>query len=290
MAYKKAINELREWIPLAEDSVERGLNPPALPRFPPIRSGNREPTQIYNSMIHPLIPFAIRGAIWYQGESNGSEGVSYYHKKQALIGGWRTLWNQGDFPFYFVQLANYGKPTDDPAGGDGYSHVREAQRQSLAIKNTGMAGIIDIGEAGNIHPANKQDVGLRLALWALGNEYGRKNLIFCGPLFKSSRVEQGAIRVTFEHAGSGLMAGIKNGLDPVTENPEGVLKRFAIAGEDRQWHWADARIDGTDSVLVSSPSVPSPVAVRYAFSHNPEGCNLYNREGLPASPFRTDDW
>lgn len=153
-----------------------------------------------------------------------------------------------------------------------------------------MAVIIDIGEAGNIHPANKQDVGLRLALWALGNEYGRTNLVFSGPLLKSSSVEQGAIRVTFEYTGSGLIVGTKNGLEPVAEDPTGVLKRFAIAGEDRQWHWADARIDGTNSVIVFSPSVPAPVAVRYAFSHNPEGCNLYNREGLPASPFRTDDW
>ncbi len=290
MAYKKAIGEMREWIPLAEANVEKGQNPPPMPELPSLGSGNKEPTLIYNAMIHPLIPFAIRGAIWYQGESNGSEGVSYYHKKQALIGGWRKLWGQGDFPFYFVQLANFGKPTDDPAGGDGYSYVREAQRQSLAIRNTGMAVIIDIGEAGNIHPANKQDVGLRLALWALGNEYGRTNLVFSGPLLKSSSVEQGAIRVTFEYTGSGLIVGTKNGLEPVAEDPTGVLKRFAIAGEDRQWHWADARIDGTNSVIVFSPSVPAPVAVRYAFSHNPEGCNLYNREGLPASPFRTDDW
>ena len=290
MAYREAFSAMREWIPLAEANVEKGLNPPAVPMFPAQGTGNREPTRIYNAMIHPLIPFAIRGAIWYQGESNGSEGIEYYHKKQALIGGWRTLWDQGDFPFYFVQLANLGKPTDDPAGGDGYSRIREAQRQSLAIPNTGMAVIIDIGEAGDIHPANKQDVGLRLALWAMGNEYGRENLVFSGPLFKTASVEQGAIRVTFEHAGSGLMVGTKNGLDPVVENPEGDLTRFAIAGEDRQWHWADARIDGQDSVIVSSPSVPAPVAVRYAFSHNPAGCNLYNREGLPASPFRTDDW
>lgn len=248
------------------------------------------PARIYNAMIHPLIPFAIRGAIWYQGESNGSEGVSYYHKKQALIGGWRALWNQGDFPFYFVQLANYGRPTDDPMGGDGFSRVREAQRQSLSITNTGMAVIIDIGMASNIHPANKQDVGQRLALWALGNEYGRADLVFSGPLLKTSSVEQGSIRVTFDHAGSGLMAGIKHGVEPVAEDPAGGLERFAIAGEDRQWHWAEARIDGTDSVIVSNPAVPAPVAVRYAFSNNPEGCNLYNREGLPASPFRTDDW
>lgn len=290
IAYRKVLGDMREWIARAEVNVAKGLNPPPQPRLPAIGTGHQDPTRIYNAMIHPLIPFAIRGAIWYQGESNGSEGVSYYHKKQALIGGWRTLWGQGDFPFYFVQLANFGQPTDDPAGGDGYSRVREAQRQSLSITNTGMAVIIDIGEAGNIHPANKQDVGLRLALWALGNEYGRANLVYSGPLLKASSVEQGIIRVTFEHAGSGLIVGTKNGLEPVVEDPAGVLKRFAIAGEDRQWHWAEARIDGTDSVIVSSASVPAPVAVRYAFSHNPEGCNLYNREGLPASPFRTDDW
>lgn len=122
-----------------------------------------EPTRIYNAMIHPLAPYAVRGAIWYQGESNGGEGISYFHKKRALIEGWRGLWNQGKFPFYFVQLANYQKPTDNPAGGDGYSRIREAQRKCPEIPNTGMAVIIDIGQANDIHPRNKQDVGLRLA-------------------------------------------------------------------------------------------------------------------------------
>jgi sialate O-acetylesterase len=236
-----------------------------------------------------LIPFAIRGAIWYQGESNGGEGVSYFHKKQALIGGWRQLWNQGDFPFYFVQLANFQKPTEDPAGGDGWARIRDAQKQCLGIPNTGMAVIIDIGQANDIHPRNKQDVGARLALWALAKEYGRKDVVCSGPLYKAHKVEGNSIRIEFDDTGGALMVGRKNGLEPTAEDPEAKLTWFAIAGEDRKWHWADAKIDG-ETVVVSCPDVPNPVAVRYAYAMNPQGCNLYNRAGLPAAPFRTDDW
>lgn len=288
-AYAKVLTEVRAWLTKAEAAIEQGTPVAPLPALPSVGTSQQDPTRIYNAMIHPLIPYAIRGAIWYQGESNGSEGISYYHKKRALIEGWRTLWNQGDFPFYFVQLANFGQPNDTPAGGDGYSGVREAQRRCLTIPRTGMAVIIDIGEAGNIHPTNKQDVGLRLALWALANEYGRHDLVFSGPLYREHTIEADKIRIAFEQVGTGLMVGKKEGLAPAAEVPDGALARFAIAGADRQWSWADAIIEG-DTVVVSSPAVPNPVAVRYAFSHNPAGCNLYNREGLPASPFRTDDW
>lgn len=288
-AHLKALAGVSAWLPVAEAAVKQGIAPPPQPALPTTGASHQSPTRIYNRMIHPLIPYAIRGAIWYQGESNGGEGISYYHKKQAMIGGWRQLWKQGDFPFYFVQLANFGMPTDDPAGGDGYARIRDAQKAALAIPNTGMAVIIDIGEARNIHPRNKQDVGLRLALWALANEYGRSDLVYSGPLYRSHMVEGGAIRITFDHIGSGLMVGKKTGLEPAVEDAAGKLNRFAVAGADRKWHWAEAVIEG-DSVLVSSPAVPEPVAVRYAFSHNPAGCNLYNREGLPASPFRTDNW
>jgi len=250
---------------------------------------HQQPTVLYNGMIAPLVPLAIRGAIWYQGESNGGEGVSYYHKKQALIGGWRQLFGQGDFPFYFVQLADFQQPNDNPQGGDGWARLREAQLNTLKIPNTGMAVIIDIGEAGNIHPKNKQDVGRRLALWALAKDYGKKDLVYSGPLYKGMKVEGDKIRVSFDHVGSGLMVGKKEGREPVQEVKDGELRRFAIAGADQQWHWAKAVIDG-DTVVVSCPEVKEPVAVRYAFSMNPEGCNLYNKEGLPASPFRTDEW
>jgi sialate O-acetylesterase len=167
--------------------------------------------------------------------------------------------------------------------------VRMAQSKSLQIPNTGMAVIIDVGEANDIHPKNKFDVGERLARWALHNDYGKKDMVVSGPLFKSMKVEDGKIRIFFDSAGSGLMIGKKEGRNPTAEDKGGKLNRFSIAGEDKKWVWANAVIDGA-TVVVSSPDVPKPVAVRYAFSMNPEGCNLYNNEGLPASPFRTDEW
>lgn len=266
--------------------------PPAMswPRHPSYTPGEGfGPQSLYNAMIHPLLGLRIKGALWYQGESNGHEGESYFHKKKALIGGWRKVWNSGEFPFYFVQLANFQGPNNNPEGGDGWARVRMAQLQTLTIPHTGMAVIIDIGEAGDIHPRNKADVGDRLARWALAKDYGKKDLVCSGPLYKEMKVEGKAIRVSFECAGSGLMVGKKDGRKPTAEDAGGKLKRFAIAGADRKWYWADAVIDG-NTVVVSSPDVPAPVAVRYAYSMNPEGCNLYNKEGLPASPFRTDNW
>ncbi len=256
-----------------------------------IGRSHQEPTKLYNGMIAPLVPYAIRGVIWYQGESNGREGMSYFHKMKALIYGWRKCWGQGDFPFYYVQLANFRKRNGNPAGGDGWARVREAQRKALELKNTGMAVTIDIGEAKDIHPKNKQDVGKRLALWALAKGYGMKDLVFSGPLYKSHKVEGDKIRITFEHVGSGLMVGKKEGVAPTRKVPDGELNGFAIAGKDRKWHWAEAKIDPkTNTVIVSSPQVKHPVAVRYGYRMNPCRCNLYNAEGLPASPFRTDHW
>jgi sialate O-acetylesterase len=246
------------------------------------------PSAIYNAMIHPLAPFSMRGAIWYQGESNGGEGESYYHKTQALVDGWRQLFNP-NLAFYAVQLANFQQPNDNPAGGDGWAKLREAQRKALTIKHTGLAVIIDIGEANDIHPRNKQDVGWRLAQWALHQTYGMKNLVPSGPLYKSHKVEGNSIRISFDNVGGGLIAGKKEGLAPTEAVKDGKLERFAIAGADKKWHWAEATIDGGD-VVVKSPDVAEPVAVRYAFSMNPAGANLYNKEGIPASPFRTDDW
>jgi sialate O-acetylesterase len=246
------------------------------------------PSAIYNAMVHPLAPFALRGVIWYQGESNGGEGESYYHKTQALVNGWRKLFNP-DLAFYWVQLANFQKPNDDPAGGNGWSKLREAQRKALNIKHTGMAVIIDIGEANDIHPRNKQDVGWRLGQWALHQTYGNKGLVPCDPLYKSYMVDGSAIRLKFDHVGSGLIVGSKQGLDPTNEVKDGKLARFAIAGPDKKWHWAEATIDGSD-VVVSSPKVAKAVAVRYAYSMHPAGANLYNKDGIPASPFRTDGW
>jgi len=253
-----------------------------------VKVRNTTPSAIFNSMVSPLAPFAMRGGIWYQGESNGSEGESYYHKKKALVNGWRKLFNP-DLAFYWVQLADWRSASKDPAGGDGWAKLREAQRKALTIPHTGMAVIHDIGNAGNIHPRNKQDVGSRLAQWALHQTYGRKDLVPCGPLYKGLKVENGAIRLSFDHVGSGLMVGQKEGLKPTTEAKDGKLGRFAIAGADKKWHWAEAAIDG-DAVVVKSDEVAKPVAVRYGYTMNPRGANLYNKEGIPASPFRTDDW
>jgi len=244
---------------------------------------------IYNGRVAPLTTFGIKGALWYQGEANGSEGESYFNKMRALIGGWRQVWGQGDFPFYFVQLANFQSRTEVPAGGDGWANIRMAQLNSLKIPRTGMAVVIDIGNATNIHPTNKEDVGNRLAFWALKNDYGQTNRVCSGPLYKAMKVEGDKIRVSFDYADGGLIVGQKAGHGPAVENAKGQLQRFAIAGEDKKWFWADAVIEGS-TVLVSCQAVPAPVAVRYAFSMNPAGCNLYNAEGLPASPFRTDSW
>jgi sialate O-acetylesterase len=247
---------------------------------------------IYHAMIHPLLRLPIKGALWYQGESNGEEGDTYYDKMRALISGWRKQWHQGDFPFYYVQLASYQAVTEEPAGGNGWARVREAQTKALTIPNTGMAVIIDtvpLDQAADIHPKNKYDVGNRLARWALGRDYGQKQLVVSGPLFKALKIEGDKARLAFDHIGSGLMVGKKEDRDPAREDKKGKLKRFAIAGADKKWVWADAVIVN-NTVTVSSPEVKAPVAVRYAYQMNPDGANLYNRDGLPASPFRTDNW
>ncbi len=247
---------------------------------------------MYNAMIHPLVRLPIKGALWYQGESNGTEGDSYYEKMLALISGWRKQWGQGDFPFYFVQLANFQAPSVDPTGGNGWARLREAQTKSLSIPNTGMAVIIDtvqLAQSGDIHPKNKFDVGMRLARWALGRDYGQKDLVVSGPLFKALKIEGDKARMEFSHTGTGLMIGKKEGLTPAAEDKEAKLQRFAVAGADKKWFWATAVIEN-NAVVVSSPDVKEPVAVRYAFEMNPDCANLFNREGLPASPFRTDSW
>jgi sialate O-acetylesterase len=192
-----------------------------------------------------------------------------------MIGQWRADWGQGDFPFYFVQLANFMAVKDQPSQS-AWAELREAQTMTLRTPNTGMAVIIDIGDAKNIHPKNKQDVGKRLALWALAKTYGKK-IVYSGPLYQSMEKKDNQIVIHFDHVGSGLAA--KQGEE---------LKGFAIAGADKKFVWADAQIVG-DTVVVSSTDVPDPVAVRYAWADNPV-CNLYNREKLPASPFRTDTW
>ena len=244
-----------------------------LVQMPPIPFGPDNPNTpcgLFNAKIAPLVPFAVRGAIWYQGESNSSRPEQYRALFPALIRDWRRVWEQPDFAFYFVQLANY-----IPNPVEKWAELREAQTLALALPHTGMAVTIDIGEPEDVHPRNKQDVGLRLALNALHQTYGR-DVIPCGPLFKESQREGSAIRLAFRQVGEGLCAKGEN------------LQGFAIAGADRKFVEAEARIEG-ETVVVSSPEVPEPVAVRYAWADNPV-CNLYNAAGLPASPFRTDDW
>ena len=267
------------------------------------RVGGGSPSAIYNQMVHPLAPFAMRGGIWYQGESNGGEHMSYYHKKHALVNGWRKVFQNKDLAFYWVQLANFRKPNvrvvEDPkkefsnaAGGDGWAKIREAQTKALDIPHTGMAVAIDLADAHNpndIHPRNKQDVGGRLAQWALHQTYGKKDLVPTGPLYKNHKIKGSKVHLSFDHVGKGLMVGKKTKLEPTAEVKGGKLEHFAIAGEDKNWVWADAVIEG-DTVIVSSKEVKKPVAVRYGFTMNPANANLYNKDGIPALPFRTDDW
>jgi sialate O-acetylesterase len=254
--------------------------------------GGGSPAAIYNSMVHPLTPFSMRGGIWYQGESNGGEHMSYYHKKHALVNGWRKVFQNKDLGFYWVQLANFQQPKNNPAGGDGWAKIREAQTKALDIPHTGMAVAIDLADAHNprdIHPRNKQDVGGRLAQWALHQTYGKKDLVPTGPFYKSHQVKGSKIHLSFDHVGTGLMVGKKIKLEPTVEVKGGKLEHFSIAGEDKKWVWADATIEG-NTVVVSSKEVKKPVAVRYGFTMNPANANLYNKDGIPALPFRTDDW
>ena len=286
----KSLDELERWIVATRIALTNESptvsSAPTLPGISSVWCG------MFNAMVSPLTRFPIKGALWYQGESNGGEGEGYYHKMQALVGGWRQAWNLGDFPFYFVQLASFQNDNNNPAGGDGWAKLREAQTLALSIPHSGMAVIIDtvpLKDAGNIHPVDKYDVGLRLARWALNRDYGQKDLVVSGPLYKAMKVEGSKVRLSFDYVGGGLMIGAKTGRMPVVEDQSGKLKRFAVAGADKKWFWADAVIDG-QTVVVSSPDVKEPVAVRYAFSQNPDSANLYNREGLPAVPFRTDKW
>ncbi|HEX8914178.1 MAG TPA: sialate O-acetylesterase [Humisphaera sp.] len=288
-----ALDATERWIPAARRALADGTPVPPMPRLPQHPNVDRaewvRTTSLFNGMVHPLTRFAVKGVLWYQGENNGGEQDEYVGKQRALVETWRARWGQ-DFPFYYVQLPNYQPATDDPAGGPrGWGYCRMAQLKALSVPKTGMAVTIDVGDARDIHPKNKQDVGERLALWALAKDYGKRDLVFSGPLLAGVKVEGDRVRVSFDHVGGGLMVGRKQGRGPVVEEKDGRLRRFAVAGADKVWHWADAAIDGP-GVVVSSPAVPKPVAVRYAFASNPEGCNLYNRDGLPASPFRTDDW
>ena len=283
----KSLPVMEDWIARTRKALASGARVPVAPDWP-----NHPPlefTGLYRGMIYPLVPFAMRGVVWYQGEWNGGENDIYVKRMQALIGGWRAVWGIPELPFYYVQLARMPQKDCLPWQGDGLSPTREAQRKCLAIPHTGMATIIDLEGSSGWHPNNKLDVAKRLSLWALRNEYGRKNLVVSGPLYRQMEVLGNRIRVHFDSVGSGLMSGAKSGPEPMKPTPDQPLRNFALAGADKKWVLATAVIDGND-VVVSSPEVPNPVAVRYAYCQDPVGCNLFNKENLPASPFRTDDW
>lgn len=264
-AYAEALNAAKPGDPLPK--------PPVAPQHP--LNNNYQWTGLYNGMIHPIVPFGIRGFLWYQGESNNGQGMHYYQLKRGLIEGWRQIWNQEgnrDFPFLFAQLApfNYG---GDPTRLPG---IWEAQTATLGVKNTGMAVLTDITTLNDIHPPNKQDVGRRLALWALAKTYGKADLVYSGPLFKAIKVDGNKIVVSFDHA-----AGLKSrdGKD---------LSWWSIAGEDKKFVKATAKVVG-DTVVVTAEGVARPAAVRFGW-HQLAEPNLANGAGLPASPFRSDNW
>lgn len=239
---------------------------------------NSYPTLLFNAMINPLIPYGIKGAIWYQGESNAGRARQYRRIFPSLINDWRNHWNQGDFPFLFVSLANYTEPPKEP-GESNWAELREAQTKTLALHNTGMALAIDIGEADDIHPRNKQDVGKRLTLNAFKIAYG-KDVVHSGPMYEAVEFKDRKAFVSFSETGSGLEI----------KDRYGYLKGFTVAGPDRKFRWAKAELIDDKTVVVYSEEVSNPVSVRYGWANNPDDVNLYNKEGLPANPFRTDDW
>jgi len=245
---------------------------PALPEY--IRY-SQYPTVLFNAMINPIAGYTIQGAIWYQGESNAGRHNVYHELFSTMIGDWRTRWRQVDFPFLFVQLANYMTRLDEPTDPN-WARLREAQTHTLSLPNTGMAVTIDIGSEVDIHPRNKQDVGNRLWLAAEKVVFDRA-VVHSGPIYRTHEVKNNEVVVTFDEVGTGLKAA----------GPR--ITGFAIAGKDQKYFWAEGEIVENDKIVLKSDWVEEPVHIRYAWANNP-ACNLYNEEGLPAVPFRTDDW
>ena len=266
----------KKWELAAAKAKVEGKDRPKEPKNPDPRKDQHSPCLLYNGMVAPLVPYAIRGMIWYQGESNGPTAGQYRDIMETMIKDWRQAWGQEDFPFLYVQLANYGELATQPVQDDPTVFVREGQLQNLSVPNTSMVVAIDNADPnnpGNIHPKNKQEIGLRLSLAARALAY-HEPITYSGPIYDSMTIEGRSIRLHFKHVGGGLVA------------KDSKLTGFAIAGEDKKFVWADANIeDGT--IIVSSPEITKPVAVRYGWAKNPV-TSLYNKAGLPASPFRTD--
>ena len=239
---------------------------------------NSYPTLLFNAMLNPLIPYAFRGVIWYQGETNAGRAYQYRKAFPLMITDWRKRWNDGDFPFYFVQLASFNADNGNSNNGSTWAELREAQAKTLSLPNTGMAVITDIGDSSNIHPKDKQDVGKRLAAIALHNVYG-EDIVYNGPVYTSMKTEGNKVIISFTDIGSGLIA----------HDRYGYIKGFEVAGADKKFHYAKAYISG-NKVVVYNDSVNAPIAVRYGWADNNLEDNLFNKEGFPAGPFRTDDW
>lgn len=247
------------------------------PEISPL-SPNDYPTLLYNAMINPLIPYGIKGVIWYQGEQNAERAKQYQRIFPNLITDWRNQWQLGNFPFLWVQLANFREPVSKPSEST-WAELREAQAMTLKLPNTGMASAIDLGDAIDIHPKNKQDVGMRLALNALKIAYG-KNIVCAGPAFCNMNVLGNEVTVKFDNIGSGLKV----------KNKYGYINGFSLAGADGKFSWAVGELLNSNTVVLHSKEVLVPVAVRYGWADNPDDLDLYNSEGLPAIPFRTDNW
>jgi len=270
--------KLAQWKTRSEEAKAAGKPVPRRPRPPRNKLvGQHRPANLFNARLLPLVPYGIRGAVWYQGESNSGRAYQYRDMFPLMIQNWRDTWRQGDFPFYWVQLADFQDERPEP-GDSNWAELREAQTMTMdKLPNTGQAVIIDLGEASDIHPRDKQNVAFRLARWALARDYGL-DFPYRSPQYKSMLIEGGRAVITFDHV---------NGALRTVDHRR--LRGFAIAGEDKKWVWAEAKIKGRDRVEVWSDAVEAPVAVRYAWAGNPV-CNLYDQKGLPVTPFRTDDW
>ncbi len=276
-AKEKHAVQMAAWKEKAAAAKAAGKRAPRAPRGPQSQlAGNHRPGNIFAGVVHPTLGYGIKGVIWYQGESNAARAWEYGQLFPFMIEEWRKEWGQGNFPFYWVQLADFRAEVAQP-GDSQWAELRESQTKTMSLPNTGEAVIIDIGEGNDIHPKNKYDVAARLVRWALAKDYGI-NIEPQSPAFKSMNVNGSKAALKFDHIGGGLRTVDVN-----------EVKGFAICGEDKKWVWADAKITSGDTIQVWSDSVATPVAVRYAWAENPV-CNVYAKNGLPMTPFRTDDF
>ena len=277
-AKEKHEQVMKKWKERVAKAKAEGKAPPRAPRGPSWQlKGNQRPGNIFAGVVHPTLGYGIKGVIWYQGESNSRRAWEYRELFPFMIEQWRKEWGQGDFPFYWVQLADFRDEQPEP-GESTWAELREAQTGTMKLPNTGEAVIIDLGEGSDIHPKNKYDVAARLVRWALANDYGFEGIEPRSPRYQGVEITGNKATLSFDHVGGGLRTVDTR-----------VVEGFAICGEDRQWVWAQAKITGNDKIQVWADGVEKPVAVRYAWADNPV-CNVYAKNGLPLTPFRTDDF